>query len=217
MDWEVYPNCTNNDGTYNKPFFKDIKLFDREINASTNQSKVDEMIWMEDCGSTGCLFDILADPNEHNDLLKGEDVDSFKGVHEEMLALLTNLNKNVFRPFRGELSVDACRASINNGGYYGPFVDVHEYYTGPFPKENFEKKIKNAALLQILEAISCDTVQNTIVSTARESFPFFALEMMKNMDKCIDLAFHPNFTPADFGINMDTLEQPVNQHISVVD
>jgi len=188
-----YPNCSQNS---EKPFFTDIKLFDHGINASLDVEKVERMTWVQDCGSEGCLFNIVEDPNERIDLGQNPD---FKLLRAQMLSTLQKMNENVFRPQRGELSTVACDAGIKNGGFYGPFVYADKYYTGPFPKEDFAKKIENAALKEAASFVANEIVQDALVCSARKTFPLIAAEFSKSLDKCEPTnGFYPEF---EVGIN----------------
>eukprot|EP00911_Craspedida_sp_UC1_P002924 UC1_evm6s2133 len=73
--------------------------------------------WVGDCGN-GCLYDIFADPTEHNDLGR---------LQPELLRNMTTrlqvLNAGNFNPDRGTPDIVACEKARARGGYYGPFVD----------------------------------------------------------------------------------------------
>jgi arylsulfatase I/J len=69
-------------------------------------------------GKGGCLFDLLNDPTEHNDVA---------AAHPDIVAALyARINywqSTVFSPNRGTDDGAACRAATNNwGGFYGPFT-----------------------------------------------------------------------------------------------
>jgi len=72
-----------------------------------------------DCGSKGCLFNIIDDPTEHEDIVTKE-----PEIAEKMLARLNELNKTIFNPDRGEPTIAACAQAVLNGGFYGPFVKL---------------------------------------------------------------------------------------------
>lgn len=74
--------------------------------------------WEHDCG-TGCLFDIIADPTEHNDLAGQQ-----PALLGSMAARLAVLNKGNFNPDRGLPDRHACVVAAQRGGYYGPFIDI---------------------------------------------------------------------------------------------
>ena len=69
-------------------------------------------------GKGGCLFDLLADPTEHNDVA---------AAHPDIVAALykriEHHQSTVFSPNRGTDDGSACRAATHTwGGFYGPFT-----------------------------------------------------------------------------------------------
>ena len=97
-------------------------------NASTAPHAFDFNM-IEGCGSTGCLFQIDADPSEYDDR-----IETNPEIAREMLETIQRLNRSVFSPNRGpgeavaSIADAACDAAINEyGGFWGPF----------FPKKNF--------------------------------------------------------------------------------
>ena len=93
-------------------------------------------LWAEDCGYTpGCIFDLEKDPHERVNLALAENDDdgTYAAVGEELLGLLQTANKDLFEPNRGKSQEAACANMLNNnGGFFGPFVESEDYYTGPF-------------------------------------------------------------------------------------
>jgi len=82
-------------------------------------------IWAIDCekdGKIGCLFNIVDDPEEHEDL--GDDP-NFQELAQSMKDRLNELNATNFDPPRGEENYQACIAGFYYGGYLGPFLDKH--------------------------------------------------------------------------------------------
>ena len=71
-----------------------------------------------DCGQTGCLFDIFADPYEQMDLANSP---THASTLQAMQALLVEANQKIFDPNRGEVDPRACEQVRINGGYWGPF------------------------------------------------------------------------------------------------
>jgi arylsulfatase B len=68
--------------------------------------------------SPACLFDVLADPSERNDLAP-----TMPGVVSSMLAHLAVLNDGVFSPNRGhDADKQACAAAAAAGDFLAPFV-----------------------------------------------------------------------------------------------
>ena len=71
-----------------------------------------------ECGAGGCLFNVFADPGEHEDLASRE-----PGVLAEMQARLAELRRGVFSPLRGAQSELACNASRGAcRGFVCPFA-----------------------------------------------------------------------------------------------
>ncbi|CAE8635175.1 unnamed protein product [Polarella glacialis] len=70
---------------------------------------------MEDC-SAGCLYDVLNDPNEHEDVAK-----KHPEVVAELKARLKELNSGIFHKYRGTADVAGCTPW---NGFYGPFIDT---------------------------------------------------------------------------------------------
>jgi len=86
-------------------------------NASSNQSA-----WLDaiDC-SKGCLYNLTADPNEHNDVSS-----LFPSVVAEMTAAIYQINETAFSPHRGLPSPIACQVALEEyHGFWGPFVGAN--------------------------------------------------------------------------------------------
>jgi len=81
------------------------------------QGAIDTVIKREDCG-TGCLYDIMNDPNEYHDLAKDQ-----PDLLKKMFDTLSKLNEKVFEPDRGTMTTQACDTALQQyKGFYGPFV-----------------------------------------------------------------------------------------------
>eukprot|EP01064_Diplonema_japonicum_P010618 TRINITY_DN1785_c0_g1_i1.p1 TRINITY_DN1785_c0_g1~~TRINITY_DN1785_c0_g1_i1.p1 ORF type:complete len:532 (+),score=127.75 TRINITY_DN1785_c0_g1_i1:635-2230(+) len=93
-----YPNATGLQPLYNK------------------DSPVDD--WKHECG-TGCLYNIIEDPNETNNLAltNGNKL-------QELTSKLADLNKGNYNPNRGQGDPRACQQAIKYGGFYGPWIDL---------------------------------------------------------------------------------------------
>ena len=77
---------------------------------------------IHNCGNTGCLFNIIDDPTEHNDLSLN---DSYIDKLLEMRARYEEVKETWFMPFRGPVSTVACTvAKESYDGHWGPFVGV---------------------------------------------------------------------------------------------
>jgi len=77
----------------------------------------------ETCGNTtadGCLFDIIADPTEHENIIA-----KHPDIFQRLVARAAELQKEVFSPERGQDDPEACKLAMGKyGGFWGPFVDV---------------------------------------------------------------------------------------------
>eukprot|EP00662_Eupelagonemidae_sp_cell21_P005789 gene5789-60715_t len=70
----------------------------------------------KDC-SNGCIYDIFADPFEHNELSESQ-----AEVKAAMIARLAELNQTIFQPDRGQPDQAGCAAAEQSGGFYVPFL-----------------------------------------------------------------------------------------------
>ena len=71
-------------------------------------------------GSTGCLYNLDVDPNEHNNL--GGD-DKYAAVAAQLFAMLQLHNGTTFSPDRGNVDPGACAAArATYGGFWGPWI-----------------------------------------------------------------------------------------------
>eukprot|EP00039_Didymoeca_costata_P029876 m.26828 g.26828 ORF g.26828 m.26828 type:complete len:552 (+) comp7838_c0_seq2:45-1700(+) len=74
------------------------------------------------CGrtpETGCLYDVYADPGEHNNLAS-----SMTSVFTTMLEKADAIQKTVFSPDRGATDPQACAQALDNGAFWGPFYEL---------------------------------------------------------------------------------------------
>jgi len=72
------------------------------------------------CGrtpETGCLYDVYNDPSEYNNLASTE-----PAIWHEMMAMIQELDKDVFSPVRGVDDGTACKQAGRNGGFWGPYL-----------------------------------------------------------------------------------------------
>ena len=117
--------------------FLDLRVFGEPVWSGHSRIEQNRITWAHDCGDDGCLVNLEDDPTEHRNLAagtstvgtgvgaSGNGVDpAHAAVMVELHAALKQLNTAIFTPHRGEDSVAACEAALNNGGFYGPFVDV---------------------------------------------------------------------------------------------
>ena len=74
----------------------------------------------QECGTsstTGCLFNIIEDPGEHNNLAA-----SHPEIFNSMLANLSSIK--VFSPKRGKVAPAACECASRNGDFWSPFAHL---------------------------------------------------------------------------------------------
>lgn len=83
-------------------------------NATTNHSAEQPV----DCGSGGCLFDIIDDPSEYHDLAK-----KMPDKLAELFALFVKLNDTSFEAARIPTDEQQCEAYVgSHGGFLGPYL-----------------------------------------------------------------------------------------------
>ena len=74
----------------------------------------------EECGETGCLYNIREDPYEHVNLAS-----KLPSKLKEMQRNLATYQATYFNPDRGSFWPAACEYAINNyGGFWGPYIDI---------------------------------------------------------------------------------------------
>ena len=73
----------------------------------------------KNCGATGCLYNVFADPTEHDEV-SAEHPD----IVAELQAIITAESRTLFNPDRGTDDGKACEKAFNeHGGFIGPFLD----------------------------------------------------------------------------------------------
>ena len=73
---------------------------------------------VQDCGDTGCLYNIMTDPEERDNLAEKQ-----PDILKQMQAKLAKYQATYFNPNRGKVWPGACQAAINTyGGFWGPFL-----------------------------------------------------------------------------------------------
>ena len=72
---------------------------------------------VQDCGTSGCLFNIKEDPQEYHDLASSQ-----PDILKRMQSRLGEWEKTAFNPDRGKVCNQACEAALRYGQYYGPFL-----------------------------------------------------------------------------------------------
>jgi len=181
----LYPNCTTIASLVadNGPSFQDIKVFDHSIAPANSPEGLDRVTWAGYCGS-GCLFNVEDDPTEHHNLA-GEQ--QFASKLAELQSELKSLNSNVFQPGRGKPSLSACNKAIDIGGFYGPFVDVDDWYT-PVPTPGITQRMKDAALRDLLKVTDSAPIENVVKAVADKISPFIARKAGEKLDVCFHKA-----------------------------
>jgi hypothetical protein len=142
----IYPNCSmycppEPMFLFDGPQFVDLKVWQTDINPALTENGTERVFWNKDC-SDGCLYDVLADPGEHDDLSLNTSNGLYVEIKESLMVSLAQANTTIFKPDRGPPSLDACTRAMRNNGIYGPFVstpwgeDVSQWYTTvKFPLE----------------------------------------------------------------------------------
>lgn len=86
----------------------------RYPNATTNHSAERPF----DCGSKGCLFDVISDPSEYEDLAA-----TMPDKLRSMMATFVARNRTRFEAERMPTDASACEAYVaQHGGFLGPYV-----------------------------------------------------------------------------------------------
>jgi len=116
----VFPNCSSDgpDGAFVDVYTHMIPIDPPDFNM------------LEDCGVSGCLFDVEADPRERSDLSSDGD---YATVLNSLQEELQSLNSKTFAADIGESHPEACLQAFQLGGFVGPFVDVGDFYTAQVP------------------------------------------------------------------------------------
>lgn len=136
---ELFPNCSTVKGMYadHGPQFVELKVFDHILDLASTTEKEREIYWQEDCGQ-GCLYNLEEDPNEHTNI-----AEVASDIFAEMKDSLTELNKDLFMPERGDAQIIACQTALKQGSFMGPFVDIDGWYS-PAPHRNISQRVKDA-------------------------------------------------------------------------
>ena len=128
------------------------------------------------------------DPNEATDLALDP---AYKTRLTSMISSLARLNTTLFQPQRGQQQLAACDRGIDEGGYYGPWIDLEGtreggvYYVG-IRAPDWKQKAKNAALRKELEewnkatAIERDIFKKVVQARYKQ--------VQRPLDSCIPAA-----------------------------
>jgi arylsulfatase I/J len=72
----------------------------------------------ENCGDSGCLYNIKKDPGERNNI-----ADTMPAVLKDMQQKLKMYQDTYFDPDRGKVAPEACQMAMGTyGGFWGPFL-----------------------------------------------------------------------------------------------
>ena len=86
-----------------------------------SSSSLDPLAHFKTCSrkpSSGCLFNISADPSELNNL-----AEELPDVFNAMLQVIDTYQNGVYSPVRGSKDPEACnRAEKSYDGFWGPFI-----------------------------------------------------------------------------------------------
>ena len=180
----LFPNCTTVTDEDLVPWHNDSKLFEFHINWDNDEDNLFRHLWGEDCGESGCLFNIEEDPNETNNL--AGDGGEHDEVAAELRGLLDQHRQTLFMPDRGVEDVKACEHSVSIGGYYGPWVDVEDYYTGPFRDLTLKQKIFSKAYEEFLEIVSHPRVEEEVFAIVQKIYPWVMRPyLVRSFDYCL--------------------------------
>ena len=83
-----------------------------------NTTKPSGISAVEHCGDSGCLYNIIDDPEERTNL-----AEKMPDILKEMQAKLAKYQASRFNPDRGKVSLAACQTALNvYHGFWGPFI-----------------------------------------------------------------------------------------------
>ena len=179
----IYPNCSAGNATYDKvgvaqPVFTGLKVLGEQVNFSKSRADEDRMLWLRDAGA-GELYDVAADPTEHVELGAAQPT-----LLAELQALLTKRNLGLFDPDRGAESIAACYEGLRNGGYYGPFVDVGDYYS-PVPPPTPAQKVAQEKFNATIQRQNRPAEKAAIVAAVRAVVTDADGAFWKKIDQCL--------------------------------
>merc|ERR1711862_218181 len=116
----------------------------------------------------------MGDPTEHVNLAKVE-----ADILAEMQEELAHLNDGLFRPDRGEATVDACKTANHNGGFFGPFVDIDDWYT-PVAEPSPGHVLKDV----VFEVVGSPVVKTVVEDIAQAIVPPMRTRLFGSVDAC---------------------------------
>lgn len=159
------------------PGFVDFKIFNVQMKYEP-QSEADEIMWIKDCGDSGCLFNLEKDPNEHDDVSS-----THLNLASELLNELSDMNRTLFEPDRGDMVLEACDVAISQNRFVGPFLSVpNDWYTPP-PKPSEKQKLEDDSLREELKLIDKEKVN--LANDFQKIYKSWSKIELSGMDKCI--------------------------------
>eukprot|EP00658_Telonema_sp_P-2_P013108 TRINITY_DN14971_c0_g2_i7.p1 TRINITY_DN14971_c0_g2~~TRINITY_DN14971_c0_g2_i7.p1 ORF type:complete len:199 (-),score=47.13 TRINITY_DN14971_c0_g2_i7:336-932(-) len=176
----LFPNCsTVSSLVEDGPVFTDLKIFNRKILYSSNDSVNDRVTFTHDCGH-GCLFDVQHDPSELHDL--AGDPEHATRLQKMKLHLS---QVSLFSPDRGNMTSLACQSGVHNGGYYGPFVHADNFYTNVAPP-SIAQRIKDRAYMELVKKFNSTEAQAQVVEKFERTYQtnFGHNLYFKGLDSC---------------------------------
>ena len=100
--------------------------------------------------------------------------------------LLTSHAATLFKPERGDQDADACSNSVDIGGFYGPWIDVDGYYTGPLRKLPLEQRLLAKAYEEFIHAVSRPRVEREVFDIVQKVYPdLMRPPLVNSFDKCL--------------------------------
>jgi len=100
------------------------------------------------------------------------------------MAEIEMLNGNIFHPGRGEPSTFACEQFVDNGGYYGPWVDVGGWYS-TLPPRTLGEYQRDLQLKRVLRFFNDAPVERGLEIAAQSLMPSFRPQWLDSLDACV--------------------------------
>ena len=184
----LYPNCTTITDNATLPWHNDSHIFDDIIPWSHDIDEINEHLWAEDCGyNPGCIFDLSTDPEERINLSLNDEEGKYADIGSDLKTLLEEANKSLFLPIRGKSSAEACKNSMKNGGFLGPFIDSEDYYTGPFREFSPLQKRLEEPFETLLNIVDSRIGEKTVEAVTKAIYPkVIRPPLVSSFDQCIE-------------------------------
>jgi len=78
---------------------------------------------------------------------------------------------------------------VEIGGYYGPFVDADDWWTGPLPKRTLGERAVDEAYLGFVDLLAKPPVNAATLDLVRVLFPEFGRDpLVASFDSCLPTA-----------------------------